>query len=125
MPNQLSQFRKRTSLAEHESVLAALRELAREDGVTVAELFREAARDLVARRARDHSVAHRLRQVVMAHAPAPPKVFKSAAQVSRFKRDQREFDELVQRLNLVDSTEIQKRNSLFSGRPRLRLVGGR
>lgn len=122
MPNQLAQFKKRTSLAEHEAVLAVLSELAREDGVTVADLFREGAREMIARRAQDETVAQRLHKVVLAHAPGPPENFKTSAQVSRFKREQRQFDELLQRLHLADPTELQERNSLVSSRTRVRLV---
>jgi hypothetical protein len=122
MPNQLAQYKKRTSLAEHEAVLALLSELAREDGVTVADLFREGAREIIARRAQDETVARRLHRVALAHAPTPPENFKTSAQVSRFKREQRQFDELLQRLQLVDPTELQERNSLVSNGTRIRLV---
>lgn len=122
MPNQLAQFRKRTSLAEHEAVLALLSELAREDGVTVADLFRQGAREMIARRAQDEKVARRLHKVVLAHAPTPPENFETRAQVSRFKREQRHFDELVQQLHLADSTVLQERNSLVSNRTPIRLV---
>lgn len=122
MPNQLAQFRKRTSLAEHKAVLALLSELAREDGVTVADLFRQGAREMIARRAQDEKVARRLREVVLAHAPTPPENFESSAQVSRFKREQRQFDELVKRLHLVSPVELQERNSLVSNRTLVRLV---
>lgn len=122
MPNQLAQFKKRTSLAEHEAVLAVLSELAREDGVTVADLFRQGVREMIARRAQDEKVARRLHKVVLAHAPTPPENFETSAQVSRFKREQRQFDELVKRLHLVSPVELQERNSLVSNHTLVRLV---
>ncbi|MEX2381052.1 MAG: hypothetical protein WD490_01600 [Opitutales bacterium] len=125
MPNQLAQFKKRTSLVEHEAVLAVLSELAREDGVTVADLFRKGAREMIARRARDTVVARRLHKVIMAYAPSPPAVLNNRAQVSRFKREQRQFDELLQRLHLADSTELQERNSVVSSSTRVKLVSNK
>jgi hypothetical protein len=52
-------------------------------------------------------------------APMMPKHFKTAAQVSRFKRSQREFDQVLLDLGLATPEAIQQRNSLVSSRKRI------
>lgn len=119
MPNQLAKSKRRQSLAEHEAVLAALAEIARREQTTVMSLLRCATRAFVSRRPRSASEAKTLRQIVLNHAPRPPKRFKSAAEVARFKRAQREFDQVLRDLNLATPADIQRRNSLTQTRPRL------
>jgi hypothetical protein len=41
-----------------------------------------------------------------------PTEFRSAAKVSKFKRKQRAFDQLLEELNLANPEELQQRNSL-------------
>lgn len=53
MPNQLSKSKRRQSLAEHEAVLAVLAAIARSEDTTVMALLRQAARELVKKKAKD------------------------------------------------------------------------
>lgn len=122
MPNQLSSVKQRLSLAEHKAVLAALNEIAEQEQTTASDLVRLAIRGLVATCARDPVVAEPLRRAAMAAAPGMPPQFRTAAQVARFKRQQREFDHLLQELNLVGPGDVQERNSVVSNRANLRLV---
>ena len=122
MPNQLSKSKKRQSLAEHEAVLAALGVIARQEGRTVMDLLREATRDLVRRKASTPVSADRLRKAVLEKAPAMPVHFKSPAQVARFKRAQREFDQVLLDLALTSPQEIQVRNSIVSPKRSLRIL---
>ena len=69
MPNQLAKSKRRQSLAEHEAVLAALAEIARREGTTVMALLREAARDLVRRRAAMPGQTEALGSLVWRMAP--------------------------------------------------------
>lgn len=122
MPNQLSKSKKRQSLAEHAAVLAALGEISREEGRPVMDLLREAARDFVRRKADTSVSAEKLRRAVMEKAPEMPARFETPAQVARFKRAQREFDQVLLDLALVDPQELQARNSIVSRRRSLRIV---
>ena len=122
MPNQLAQSKKRQSLAEHEAVLAALAEIARSEATTVMALLRQAARELVRKRGTTPAQAKALSSVVWRSAPRMPAQFKTAAQLARFKRAQREFDQVVLDLQLTSSDAIQERNSLVSSRQTIRLV---
>jgi hypothetical protein len=122
MPNQLSKSKRRQSLAEHEAVLAALAEIARTEGTTVMALLREAARNLVKKRVSDPKHAEHLRKMVLLMAPPMPAHFKTAAQVSRFKRAQREFDQVVLELGLASPQTIQQRNSVVRSPSVMRLV---
>jgi hypothetical protein len=122
MPNQLAKSKRRQSLAEHEAVLAALAEIARREGTTVMALLREAARDVVKRRAAVPGKAEALRALVWRMAPRMPGRFKTPAQVSRFKRAQREFDQVLLDLQLATPVAIQNRNSLFSSSQAVRLI---
>ncbi len=122
MPNQLSKSKRRQSLAEHEAVLAALAHIAREEDTTVMALLRTATRDLVKRKICETKRADRLRQVVWQKAPQMPAHFRTAAEVSRFKRAQREFDQVLLELALVTPQAIQQRNSVVSPRRAIRLV---
>jgi len=115
MPNQLASSKRRQSLAEHAAVLAALAEIAERENTTVMALLREAAREIVRKRAQQPVHADALQAVVRQLAPRMPKRFKTAAQLARFKRAQREFDRVVLDLQLAAPEEVQTRNSIASG----------
>jgi hypothetical protein len=120
MPNQLSKSKRRQSLAEHEAVLTALTEIARREDTTVMALLRRAARQLVREKASASDL--RLRELVLAKAPQMPARFKTAAQVARFKRAQREFDQVLLDLALVSPQTIQQRNSVASASRPIRMI---
>ena len=122
MPNQLSKSKRRQSLAEHEAVLAALAEIARSEDATVMALLREAVRELVRKRGTTPAQAKALSAIVWRSAPRMPAQFKTAAQVARFKRAQREFDQVVLDLQLASPDAIQERNSFVSSRQAIRLI---
>ncbi|MGH8019736.1 MAG: hypothetical protein ACREIA_15935 [Opitutaceae bacterium] len=121
MPNQLAKSKRRQSLAEHEAVLAALAMIAKRDKTSVMALLREATRELVRRKAAETDPI-RLREVVWSKAPRMPARFKSAAQVARFKRAQREFDRVVLDLNLARPADVQARNSIASPTRPIRIL---
>lgn len=122
MPNQLARFKRRQSLAEHEVVLAALAVIARRERTTVMALLREAARSVVKARTAEPRQAEALRPIAWQLAPRMPARFKTAAQVARFKRAQREFDQVVLDLNLASPESVQSRNSLVPSRDAVCLV---
>jgi len=122
MPNQLSKSKRRQSLAEHEAVLAALAEIARAEETTVMALLREATRDLVRKKASSPDSAERLRQTIWQKAPRMPAHFRTAAQVARFKRAQREFDQVLLDLALASPEVIQQRNSVAPPRRPIRII---
>jgi hypothetical protein len=122
MPNQLAKSKRRQSLAEHEAVLAALAQIAHQEATTVMALLREAARNVVKQRAGNPAHADALSTLVWSMAPRMPAQFKTAAQVSRFKRRQREFDRVILDLQLATPAAIQDRNSLVSSRQAIRLI---
>lgn len=122
MPNQPSKSKKSQILAEHEAVLVALTDSARRERTTVMALLRRAARDLIKKRMKEPAQTERLRKLIFKMAPVMPKRFKDAAQVSRFKRSQREFDQVLLDLELATPEAIQELNSLVSGRKTIRLV---
>lgn len=122
MPNQLSKSKRRQSLAEHEAVLAALAEIARSENTTVMALLRKATRDLVRRKASEPVHTERLRKIVLPLAPPMPARFKTAAHVARFKRAQREFDQILLDLDLASPQTIQKRNAVAPTRQAIRLI---
>jgi 7-keto-8-aminopelargonate synthetase-like enzyme len=122
MPNQLSPSKRRASLAEHEAVLAALATIALRERTTVMDLLREGARQVVRSRSIDPAKASAVRKSIWACAPKMPARFKSPAHVARFKRAQREFDILVQELNLAAPAAVQERNSLVPAARAVRVL---
>ncbi len=122
MPNQLATSKRRQSLAEHAGVLAALAAIARRERTTVMALLREAARDVVRKRTADPHHAEALRKLVWQQAPKMPSRFKTPAQLSRFKRAQREFDRVVLDLKLASPATIQDRNSIVAPGETIRLL---
>lgn len=122
MPNQLSKSKRRQSLAEHEAVLAALAEIARQEDTTVMALLRQATRELVRQKATEPTRADQLRRAVWDKAPRMPAHFKTAAQVARFKRSQREFDQVLLDLALASPQAIQQRNSVVSPPRAIRMI---
>ena len=107
MPNQLAKSKRRQSLAEHEVVLAALVEIAHREDTTVMALLRVAARDAVRQRAAVPAHAEALRSLVWRMAPRMPARFKTPAQVARFKRAQRDFDQVILDIQLATPAAIQ------------------
>jgi hypothetical protein len=122
MPNQLSQTKRRQSLAEHVAVLAALAQIARQEDTTVMDLLREAARTIVRQRPKSPAQFEVLRRVVWQQAPRMPEKFRTASQLARFKRAQREFDRVVMDLQLAAPEEIQDRNSIVARSHPVRLI---
>jgi hypothetical protein len=122
MPNQLAKSKRRQSLAEHEAVLAALAEIPRQENTTVMALLRQAARELVRKKAANTAQAETLRAVAWQKAPRMPLRFQTAAQVARFKRQQREFDQALLDMALASPLVIQQRNSVVPSRRAIRLI---
>ena len=122
MPNQLAASKRRQSLAEHAAVLAALEVIARREKTTVMALLREAAREAVRKRATQPARARELQEVVWRLAPQMPRRFKTAAQLARFKRSQREFDQVVLDLQLAAPADVQARNSIVAPGQRVQLL---
>ncbi len=122
MPNQLASTKRRQSLAEHEAVLSALAEIARHEGTTPMALLRQAARSIVKLRTASSDQAKRIRGSVMKFAPKPPKQFATAAQLARFKRNQREFDHLLLELNLSSPNAVETANSVVAPRCKISII---
>jgi transposase len=107
MPNRLSPSKRRQSLAEHEVVLAAIAEMARQQNTTAMALMRIAARETVAKWATTPLHANTLHKIVRGLSPKMPARFKTSAQVARFKRAQREYDRALLDMKLETPTAIQ------------------
>jgi hypothetical protein len=122
MPNQLSQSKRRQSLAEQEVVLAVIAEIARQQNTTVMALMRTAARAIVAKWAIVPSQANTLHEIVRSTAPKMPIRFKTPSKVARFKRAQREYDQALLDMKLETPTAIQNRNSLVRSNNAVRLL---
>lgn len=122
MPNQLSGNKQRKTVAEHSAVLAALGVIAEFDGVTVTDLVRTGMRETIKDRMGEQALAGSLNLAVRKCAPKFPGKFKSPAQVSRFKRELREFDALLLELEMDSSEVLQSRNSIHQGSKRPRLL---
>src|SRR3954466_15824865 len=101
MPNQLAKTKPRQSPAEHAAVLAALAAIAQREDTTVMDLLRSATRRFVRERAAEPAHAAALRSVVWQMAPQVPPRFKTAAQLARFKRAQRAFDQVLLDLQIA------------------------
>ena len=119
MPNQLAPTKSRQSLAEHAAVLAALATIAMREERSVMDLLRSAARQVVRQRATTPQHSAALQSVVWQHAPRMPARFKTSAQLSRFKRAQREFDQVLLDLQIAAPAEVQARNSIANRPVRL------
>jgi len=85
-------------------------------------LLREAAREAVRKRAAQPARASELQEVVWQLAPRMPRRFKTAAQLARFKRSQREFDQVVLDLQLAAPADMQARNSIVAPGQRVQLL---
>lgn len=123
MPNQLAKTKRRQSLAEHASVLDALQFVAGQKGTTVMDLLRSAARQVVREHAATPQYADSLRELIWRSAPQMPARFKTPAQLSRFKRAQREFDRVLLDLKIATPAEIQARNSIVPAHRPVRNAG--
>jgi len=72
-------------------------------------------RNMIAARAADPDLRQAIRRVLDKHAPVMPAEFRTPAKVSKYKRNQRKFHQLLEDLNLVDPEEFQQRNPLVRG----------
>lgn len=116
MPNQLAQSKRRHTLAENAAVLAALAVVARSERTSVMALLRTAAREVLRQRLADPARAAPVRAAIWEQAPKMPARFHTPAQVARFKRSQREFDQVLHDVQLAAPQEIQQRNTIASPR---------
>jgi hypothetical protein len=123
MPNQLSRSKKRKTVAEHAAVLAVLEQIAQREGTTSTELMREAVREIIRKHAQRNTSSEDLREVLNAYAPKPPVRTRKVKELSRFKKESREFDALAMDLGLSDPVEIQSRNSIHRASKRPVLIG--
>ena len=122
MPNQLAKNKRRKSVAEHEAVLTALEEVARIEGISSMALMREAIRDKIRKHVSDTLQAKRIRKAVMSCAPRYDTQIDSPSQLSRLKRSQRAFDQILLDLKLTDPETVEKRNSIISPASRIRVL---
>jgi hypothetical protein len=114
MPNRLAASKRRQTLAEHAAVLAALREIAHHEKTSVMALLRTAAREVIRQRIAYPAQTAAIQRAIAAKAPAMPVQFKTAAQVARFKRSQREYDQVMQDVNFASAQDVQRSNSIAS-----------
>ncbi len=121
MPNQISDTKKRKSMTEHRAVLAVLEMIVQHEGTTSMELMREALRKTIRNRIKSSYGKNRILPLVMRFAPIPPEKFATAAQMSRFKRSQRELDKLLLDLDLATPESIESMNSIVSPKCKLRI----
>jgi hypothetical protein len=124
MPNQLSQTKKRKTVAEHAAVLALLDRIAEAEGTTSTELLRTAARDVVRQYTQHGSLWEDLGQIFQSYQPKLSQANFTAKEVSRYKRDTREYDDLALDLGLQQVEDVQMRNSIHSRSTAPVLVGG-
>lgn len=122
MPNQLANSKRRQSLAESTVVLDALVEIARTEKTTVSDLIRNAVRETVRQHTSNPALAQRMRSIAEQLAPAAPPSFRSAAQVARFKRAQREHDQILLELGLTKPEDVQIKNSLSKSPQTVRIL---
>lgn len=122
MPNQLSSTKNRKSMTEHKAVLAMLERIAQIEGTTTMALIREAVREAVKKRIKDSSRKNWMWPLVMRFAPSPPNKFLSPAHLSRFKRNQREFDQMLLDLHLTTPDCMESRNSIVSPKCKIRVL---
>jgi len=114
MPNQIAQSKERRSLTEHNAVMALLADIAQQEETSEMALIRRALREFIRAYAENPAQRKRLRSIAMAHAPEPPEYFETPTQLARFKRRQREFDQLLLELNLDTPESLEARNSVLA-----------
>ena len=112
MPNQLAQTKKRKTVAEHAAVLALLDRIAEAEGTTSTDLLRIAARDVVRQYAGHGSLRGDLDKVFQSYQPKLLRTVRSAKEVSRYKREAREYDKLALDLGFKKVVDVQARNSI-------------
>jgi hypothetical protein len=114
MPNQLSASKRRHTLAEHAAVVSALRTIARHEKTSVMALLRTAARDLIRQRIALPAQKAAIQRAIATAAPAMPSTFKTPAQVARFKRSLRDYDQVKLDVNFASALDVQHTNSISS-----------
>ncbi|MDT8389278.1 MAG: hypothetical protein RRC34_02070 [Lentisphaeria bacterium] len=123
MPNQLSSTKRRKSLAEHEAVLSALNILARHDGTSVMIQMRRAIRKWIKQHPDANLLTDELLKETQSFAPKLPDSFSSRRQVERFKKEQREFDQIMLDLGLASADAVDVSNSVVSPGANIQVAG--
>ncbi len=123
MPNQLSPNKRRKSLSEHEAVLSALNILARHDGTSVMIQMRRAIRKWIKQHPDANLLTDELLKETQSFAPKHPNSFTNRRQVDRFKKEQREFDQLMLDLGLTSADAVEASNSVVSPGANIQVVG--
>jgi|GEM_PF-2335974 len=74
MPNQLSQTKKRKTVAENAAVLALLDHIAEVEGTTSTDLLRSAARDIVRQYVERDTLRKDMERIFQSYQPILPRV---------------------------------------------------
>jgi predicted RNA-binding Zn ribbon-like protein len=114
MANQLARGKCRKSMAEHKAVIALLEEIASEERVSAMSLMRQAIRRLVRERIAESARPEDFKSAAMEFCPTVPAKVRTARDLSRFKKEQREFDQVLLELHLSGPEAIEERNSVVA-----------
>ena len=112
MPNQLSDTKVRKSITENQAVIAIFNEIAKEKNVSFTDLVRISMRDMI--RSNIDLVLKKsvVKEIIKEFKPLLS-VVKTSEELSKYKKMQREFDEILLDLNIENKNEIQNCNSII------------
>ena len=114
MPNKLSDTKMRKTLTEHKVVIAVLEKIAEEKNMTLMDLMREGIRNEIRKYAANLLTHQEISDLLKKFEPKINNKLSSPADITKFKREQRDFDSLLMELKLATPDYIEEKNSVIS-----------
>jgi len=122
MPNKLSDVKMRKTLTEYKAVIAVLKKIAQEKNMSIMELMREGIRNEIRKYASDHQKRRETLDILNNYEPKLGQEYSSSAELAKFKRKQRDFDNLMLELQLKTPHSIEKDNSVIPPSAKIKVL---
>ncbi len=122
MPNQLSDTKVRKSITEYKIVIDILNKIAKEENRTFMDLIRDSIRTKIKEHITHFSNPNELQDIINKWTPVAPKEIKTAADLSKFKKEQRKFDEILLELDLLTPQKVAEKNSFIPVDKKIRIL---
>ena len=114
MPNKLSDTKMRKTLTEYKLVIALLEKIAGKKNMTLMDLMRTGIRNEIRRYASNELSRLQISEILKEFEPQIDPNLSSPTDIVKFKKQQRDFDNLIMELKLETADRIEAKNSIVS-----------
>jgi len=110
------------TLTEHKAVIAALEKIAQEKNLSIRDMMQEGIRNEIRKYAENESVRKEILNILKDFEPKLKEEITSPTELAKFKREQRNFDNLMLNLKLETPDHIEENNSVVPPSAKIRVL---